>query len=94
MLALTELSEPSILDEEVEMLFELATVTPIAASILDDDSDRLSEDVPLVAILAFTELSELSTLDDEVETASELAFIVSSPASTLEDELDKLRLDS
>lgn len=45
MLAFTELSEASTLDEEVEMLFELALVADSAWSTLDDEMERLALDV-------------------------------------------------
>jgi hypothetical protein len=44
MLALTELSERSTLDEEVEMLLELALTTANAPSTLAEEFDRLRLD--------------------------------------------------
>lgn len=44
MLALTELSERSTLDEEVEMLLELAFTVASAVSTLDEELERLTLD--------------------------------------------------
>ena len=43
-LALTELSERSTLDEEVDMLLELAFTAVSAASTLDEELERLTLD--------------------------------------------------
>jgi hypothetical protein len=45
MLALTELSELSRLEDEFERLFELALIAVRAASILEEELDRLRLDV-------------------------------------------------
>jgi hypothetical protein len=45
MLALTELSEASMLEDENERFTELALIAPRALSILLDDEERLIEDV-------------------------------------------------
>lgn len=60
---------------------------------LEDDSERLSDEVMFVVMLAFTELSELSTLEEEFETLIELVLIAKSAASVLEDELERFRLE-
>lgn len=44
MLALTELSERSTLDDDVETLLELALVAESAESTLDEEFDRLTLD--------------------------------------------------
>ena len=93
MLALTELRELSTLDDEVETLLELVLRVARVTSTLEEDSDRLNDDVIFAEMLALTELRELSTLDDEFEIARELAFVEARAASMLEDEFDKLALE-
>lgn len=93
MLALTDASELSTLEDEVDTLLELALTVESVKSRLDDDCERFSDEVRLVEMLALTELRELSTLEDDVDIESELLLIAESAASTLEDEFDKLRLE-
>lgn len=64
-----------------------------AASTLEDEFERLRDEVWLVVILAFTAVRAASTLDDELDIEFELALISVSEASTLEEELDRLRED-
>jgi predicted house-cleaning noncanonical NTP pyrophosphatase (MazG superfamily) len=45
MLALTELSELSMLDDELDKLFELVSRTARAVSMLDEELERLRLDV-------------------------------------------------
>jgi hypothetical protein len=92
-LAFTDASESSMLDEDVDMLFELALSTSSVESTLEDDSERLSDEVRFVAMLALTELSALSTLAEEKETLRELSFIAPSATSMLNDELERLTLE-
>ena len=42
--------------------------SPKRASTLDDELERLSDEIWLVEMLALTELRELSTLEDELES--------------------------
>lgn len=75
MLALTELRELSTLDDEVETLLELVLRVARVTSTLEEDSDRLNDDVIFAEMLALTELRELSTLEDELEILLELVLI-------------------
>lgn len=93
MLALTEFSELSRLEDEFESCRELALIAARFASMLDEEFDRLRLEVLLVDILAFTELSEASTLDDEVDKLFELVLRAPRSASTLEELLERLRLE-
>lgn len=65
MLALTELSEVSTLDDEVETLLELAFVTARAASILEDELDRLTLEAWFVVMLLLVVVSAESTLAED-----------------------------
>lgn len=93
MLPLTELSEVSTLDEEVETLLELAFVADRAASILEDELERLTLEAWLVVMLLLVVASAESTLAEDRESKLELALMTPSRASTLDDELERLRLD-
>ena len=42
---LTAVREPSTLEDELEIEFELVLMAPRAVSTLEDESERLSEDV-------------------------------------------------
>jgi hypothetical protein len=60
--ALTEFSEASTLEDDVEKLLELVLSAERTASKLEEDDDRLSEDVCSVEIDALVVLSAASTL--------------------------------
>lgn len=100
MLAFTELSERSTLEDEFEREFELVLRIESALSRLDDDTDKLRLEARLVEMLALTELSDPSMLDEELERlrldvtfVEILALTELSDASTLEDESERLRLE-
>lgn len=65
MLALIELSEVSTLDDEVDTLLELAFVTARAASILEDELDRLTLEAWFVVMLLLVVVSAESTLAED-----------------------------
>lgn len=93
MLAFTELSELSTLDEELERFSDEVLRPESAPSRLDEELLRLMLDVWLVEMLALTELSELSTLEDEFESWFELVLMTERRLSTLDEELERLRLE-
>jgi len=64
-----------------------------AASTLEEELERLSEEVWLVEIPALRVLRAASMLDDEEEIESELVLRAVRAASTLEDELLRLKLE-
>ena len=94
MLVLTELSEASTLDDDVETLLELAFTAVSAWSMLDEEFDRLKLDVWLVDMLALAVFSTASMLEDDREKVFELALIAPSNASILDEEFERLRLDT
>ena len=63
------------------------------ASTLEEELERLSEEVWLVEMSVLSVLRAASTLDDDEEVESELVLMAASAASTLEDELLRLKLD-
>ena len=64
-----------------------------AASILEEELERLSEEVWLVEMPVLSTASAASTLDEDEEIESELVLIAASAASTLEEELLRLKLE-
>jgi hypothetical protein len=68
MLAFSELSELSTLEDELERLKDDVLSAESAPSRLDDELLKLRLEVRFVVMLAFTELSELSTLEEEFES--------------------------
>jgi hypothetical protein len=60
-------SEASMLDKELERSFVLALIVARIASRLEEDEDRLSEDVRSVEMTLPTDPRSVSTLDAEVE---------------------------
>lgn len=93
MLALTELSELSTLEDEFDSRRELVLIVARFASKLDDEFERLRLDARLVDMFALAEFRDASTLDDELDKPLKLVFSMASVASTLEELLERLRLD-
>ena len=73
-------------------MIELFTVVR-AASTLEEELERLREEVWLVDIPVLRVLRAASMLDDDDEMESELVLIAVRAASTLEDELLRLKLE-
>jgi hypothetical protein len=67
--------------------------TASAASTLDEELDRLSEDVKFEVRPVLRVLSAPSILADDDDIESELVLIAVSAASTLEEELLRFRLE-
>jgi hypothetical protein len=74
-------------------LIKLSTVAS-AASALEEELERLSEDVWFAAMLVLRLIRAASTLADEEEIESELALITSRAVSTLAEELERVMLDA
>lgn len=69
------------------------SVVASAASTLDEELERFSEEVWFVEMPVLSVLSAESMLDDDDEIDKELVLIVVSAASTLDDELLRFTLD-
>lgn len=69
------------------------SVVASAASTLDEELERFSEEVWFVEMPVLSVLSAESMLDDDDEIDKELVFIAVSAASPLDDELLRFTLD-